>query len=685
MRKYLLVYIFLASSLFSFSKDIKEPTSYAYTRGVESFNEKNYSEAMEWFQKEINDNPGNGYASFYISVLNMVNDEFGNALTNIDAALKKIPKKDTHYYPMALNTRSKIYLNLQDTVKALRDLDQAIKIDPTSFSYQTRAELYFDAGNYDLSDADYKKMTEIEPGDAMGYMGLGRNAKMRGNWNDALNFYSYVIKLSPEYSSGYSFRGEANIALEKWADAADDLIKALSIDQDDKAFYHSVNFPKEGLDILLSKLKIQSAKEPQEAYWPFMLGRVNEENKEYEDAIKFYEKGFSLDANSVFPERIANCLADLNKYSKALEYAEKALSMAPDDYDVISLKARLLSGLGRINESLEERNRYLERYPESAQGYLFRAQNLQQADRFKEAVEDYNTAVMLIPALGDYPYLLMRRGDSYRLTGNTEKAKADYERLLQLEKDSVLSSESWTPFAYSGLGNHEKAIETMKFILENDTTDRDGNLYNLACIYARSGDKENAMKFLRESFAVKPERHQLISLDYDLDILNDLPEFKELLEKQLSNLNEPENEEESESFIYETVEVPFSKENGITKVKCEINGLPLHFVFDTGAADVTMSQVEANFMLKNDFIKPTDIIGSARYMDANGDISEGTVINLRNVNFGGLERDNVRASVVRNQRAPLLLGQSVLGRLGKIEIDNPKSKLVITHKVQNNK
>ena len=94
-----------------------------------------------------------------------------------------------------------------------------------------------------------------------------------------------------------------------------------------------------------------------------------------------------------------------------------------------------------------------------------------------------------------------------------------------------------------------------------------------------------------------------------------------------------------------------------------------------------MSMVEANFMLKNDYIKPSDIIGSARYVDANGDINEGTVINLRNVNFGGLELDNVRASVVCNQKAPLLLGQSVFGRLGKIEIDNTDSKLKITHKI----
>ena len=92
--------------------------------------------------------------------------------------------------------------------------------------------------------------------------------------------------------------------------------------------------------------------------------------------------------------------------------------------------------------------------------------------------------------------------------------------------------------------------------------------------------------------------------------------------------------------------------------------------------------VEANFMMKNDYIKSGDIIGTARYIDANGDVTEGTVINLRKVNFGGLELDNVRASVVRNQKAPLLLGQSVLGRLGKIEIDNANQMLKITHRVK---
>ena len=100
-------------------------------------------------------------------------------------------------------------------------------------------------------------------------------------------------------------------------------------------------------------------------------------------------------------------------------------------------------------------------------------------------------------------------------------------------------------------------------------------------------------------------------------------------------------------------------------MKCDINGLPLHFVFDTGAADVSISQVEATFMLKNGYLSSNDVVGKQRYIDANGDVTEGTVINIKKVNFGGMHLSNVKASVVRNQKAPLLLGQSVLSKLGK--------------------
>ena len=54
------------------------------------------------------------------------------------------------------------------------------------------------------------------------------------------------------------------------------------------------------------------------------------------------------------------------------------------------------------------------------------------------------------------------------------------------------------------------------------------------------------------------------------------------------------------------------------------------YVFDTGASDVTLSMVEATFMMKNGYLSKNDVIGNQRSMDANGDVNVGTVINIKN-------------------------------------------------------
>lgn len=85
-------------------------------------------------------------------------------------------------------------------------------------------------------------------------------------------------------------------------------------------------------------------------------------------------------------------------------------------------------------------------------------------------------------------------------------------------------------------------------------------------------------------------------------------------------------------------------------------------------------------MFKNGYLSEKDIVGKQHYQTADGNISVGTVININSIIFAGLTLNDVRASVVQSQNAPLLLGQSVLQRLGKIEIDNAKRILKITTK-----
>ena len=75
-------------------------------------------------------------------------------------------------------------------------------------------------------------------------------------------------------------------------------------------------------------------------------------------------------------------------------------------------------------------------------------------------------------------------------------------------------------------------------------------------------------------------------------------------------------------------------------------------------------------MLKNDYLSMSDIKGKESFRTSTGELSEGTQVILKEVELCGLTLKNVKASVVNTQEAPLLLGQSVLSRLGIIEIDN---------------
>lgn len=89
-------------------------------------------------------------------------------------------------------------------------------------------------------------------------------------------------------------------------------------------------------------------------------------------------------------------------------------------------------------------------------------------------------------------------------------------------------------------------------------------------------------------------------------------------------------------------------------------------------------------MIKNNYINEKDILGKQHYLTADGSVIEGTVINIKVIDLGGVKLNNIKASVVKNQKAPLLLGQSVFNKLGKFEIDNEKMKIKITYNVMQN-
>lgn len=659
------------------AQSVKRPESYNYQRGLEAMQDEKRQEALEFFNKDLKENPQNGYSYSWIAMLRGQNEEYGRALTAADLAIKYLPKKDAEYIIFAYTTRAGVYLHLEDTVKAMSDYDTAIKVKPDEGAlYEKRAQIYFEQERYDLAAADYHKMIELNPGDVMGYMGLGRNANEQRNWPEAIKQFDYVTKLSSDYSSGYSFRAESYIGLEKWNEATDDIVSALALEWDRKAMYLATTLKEPAFTMLVSKMKIQSVKSPNEARWPYVMGTMYQHEKQYKKAVEAYEEANKRNASPAILRWVAHCYSEMGLYENALNSIDQALNMDSTDLVNLERKANILYEMGNAKSAIDVYTQVLNTQPEYAFGYYRRGWFKELTGDFDGAIEDLSICVVLDP---EESYAFETRGDIYLRQGKKELAEADFLKVIEIE--NTPEKYSCIHYAYQGLGQYDKAIEMMDSIIAREE-DRAGSYYDAACLYSRMDNKQKALEYLEKSLELGYRRFAHIERDQDMDPIRDMEEFKALILKyKQSDVDgssvRSEVEKSTISSTADISEIPFTKESGVYKVKCQINGLPLHFVFDTGASDVTLSMTEASFMMKNGYLSGNDVIGSQRYMDADGDISVGTVINLKDVNFGGQTLKNVRASVVRNQKAPLLLGQSVLGRLGKIEIDNQKRVLII--------
>ena len=659
------------------AQSVKRTESYNYQRGLEAMQDEKRQEALDFFNKDLKENPKNGYSYSWIAMLRGQNEEYGRALTAADLAIKYLPRKDAEYVIFAYTTRAGVYLHLGDTVKAMTDYDMAIKVKPDEGDlYEKRAQIYFEQERYDLAAADYHKMIELNPGDVMGYMGLGRNANEQRNWTEAIKQFDYVTKLSSDYSSGYSFRAESYIGLEKWNEATDDIVSALALEWDRKAMYLATTLKEPAFTMLVSKMKIQSVKSPNEARWPYVMGTMYQHENQYKKAVEAYEEANKRNASPAILRWVAHCYSEMGLYENALNSIDQALNMDSTDLVNLERKANILYEMGNAKSAIDVYTQVLNTQPEYAFGYYRRGWFKELTRDFDGAIEDLSICVVLDP---EESYAFETRGDIYLRQGKKELAEADFLKVIEIE--NTPEKYSCIHYAYQGLGQYDKAIEMMDSIIAREE-DRAGSYYDAACLYSRMDNKQKALEYLEKSLELGYRRFAHIERDQDMDPIRDMEEFKALILKyKQSDVDgssvRSEVEKSTISSTADISEIPFTKESGVYKVKCQINGLPLHFVFDTGASDVTLSMTEASFMMKNGYLSGNDVIGSQRYMDADGDISVGTVINLKDVNFGGQTLKNVRASVVRNQKAPLLLGQSVLGRLGKIEIDNQKRVLII--------
>lgn len=618
-------------SVNAYAQKNKTDNDYNLKKAYEVLQEENdEAKGLELVNKQLRETPDNVEAPLLRVRLLRRKNEFGQAPQDINHALKVNKPKKTEVQNSTLHWwKAYIYEDMGDKVNAaasfktaceLARKDDKENLPSISFDY---AQSLYDLGDYAGADAIYRKMLALDEADQAAMAGLARNMIEREQYSEAI----------------------------------------------DKVMLKRLNYAE-------ASIKTRIKKTENRFQWMAFLCQFYETSHQYAEAVRTYDE-FEAEFGHYDEINVyrSDCYSELGLNELAIADISKAMEKDPD-WQLYVRRGDYYRLNGDLDLAIADFNAAVEDAPKEGYCYYRRGWTYEMQGERKKAMEDYNMGLEMTQ---DYPYQYLMRGEMLLLEGKKTEADADFEMVIQ--KDTIADNGSCRQYALYFLGRNNEAEEWMNKIIEDDPENY-GNYYDQACLYSRMGRLEESIAALRKSFEKGYRSFSHIRLDDDLDAVRDLPEFKSLMEEYEAKhteylkqfeLSMPEKEET-------VTEIAVKRNPGGTfEIPCDINGLALQMVFDTGASDVTISSVEADFMFKNGYLSEKDIKGKTYYQIANGQISEGTTITLREVKIGDAVLHNVDASVVKSQRAPLLLGQSAMERFGAITIDNQNNKLIIKH------
>ena len=544
MKKFLFMFVAVLVAATSFAENAPQDSISTFQLGVESIVAGNYEEGIDYLNQEVRKDPTNGRAIFWIASARFELGQYDKAMLAANHAIRYIPKKDVKYASYARFVRGDIYWELEDVKAAMKDYAAAIKMWPTNLEYyERRAECYYLLDDLEASNNDYKCMIAIDPDNVIGLMGLGRNLLDQEKYEAALEYFTLVIQKDPNNSLGYSYRALCLVELDQYEEALDDILKALDIDLDQRAYLLLVGkyTTEEQLEMVKTKLQSLREAESHDIKWTYLTGVIMEEYDCFAEAIIHYKNAKKNDPTALVNDRIAICYARLGDFVSAIQYADLEIAADSTNVNKCLYRAYLYGEIGDYAKAMADLDRFIEQNPEHSTAYYHRAWYKKYTGQYESAVEDFSVAILLEPNEASY---YDGRARAYLSLDKQEEAKADFEKILTIDVEPTGSTSA--PSAYHFLGNDSLAIDFALRDLAIDST----NYYNVACVYSLANDLENAILYLRKAFETGFVMLHHLSVDQDMDNIRHTPEFQALVEEYTHKIQAswPTNDLEPEEY-----------------------------------------------------------------------------------------------------------------------------------------
>ena len=147
----------------SYAENINRPESENYVNGVTALNNGDIENAYKLLNAEIENNPDNGYAHCYMSLICNACDDIVLAMQAANSSIDLIPESDNEYRSFSFYSRSTLWGYLGKWVKAIDYITMSIEINPNDAeSFKTRAEMYVNTKHYEEAIDDLNHALTID-------------------------------------------------------------------------------------------------------------------------------------------------------------------------------------------------------------------------------------------------------------------------------------------------------------------------------------------------------------------------------------------------------------------------------------------------------------------------------------------------------------------------------------------
>lgn len=480
--------------------------NYNYQRGVEAYEADNYQEAGKYLTEALSEDEENGYALTYLGSVYRQLGYNGAALTFYKQAMEYVPAKDKEFIAQIHAERADTYWAMQDTLRALSEQEQAVRLMPKKGEYlRARGYIKDCLKNYEQAEADYKEALALDTADTYTRYYLAGNAASQKKWQEAINWGDETLRRDSDCVHLYIVRTEAYFRLHNIKESATELAKA----------WHFCGFQNEvtqWTDTLAQTdyAATVQAIEAAQTLWRddsdlcFALSHAARSTRRYATALNQLHKYVAAKDDNADRYFSGLIYGDMYSFEEAVQELRLAYEADSSEVNITLAYADYLADAGHLQESLNYYNKVVAENPLYPYAYGARCRSYRLMGNYEAALDDALHYVALDP---DESYAQMSVARCLLHLNRTQEARPYLEEAASL--DSVALRSSQRMFALFYLGRTAEAEEwTNRVLQEEEKRMEKGQMEQIdeqsyvcaARFYALKGDKAETLKYLRMAF-----------------------------------------------------------------------------------------------------------------------------------------------------------------------------------------